>query len=191
VTAHTRTSAHFVESPSASISSFPHVEMPTSTRELHPPITPTILLITELFLVDNQAPRTTEHSRTASLGATQTSRASSRHGRSGATTSRANSLHGKGHRSSASLGFGSIFGRGSRPGSPVHDEGHPENLQSNGSERGREKSCTKRICLFSHNSLGRKGEAVRLEEEHKEVGDGWQEYRKGLSVSYGKVRLSP
>ena len=44
VTAHTRTSAHFVESPSASISLFPHVEMPASARELHPPTTPTILL---------------------------------------------------------------------------------------------------------------------------------------------------
>jgi hypothetical protein len=44
VTSHTRTSAHFVESPSASISSFPHVEMPAPARELHPPITPTILL---------------------------------------------------------------------------------------------------------------------------------------------------
>ena len=44
VTAHTRTSAHFVESPSALISSFPHVETPASARELHPPITPTILL---------------------------------------------------------------------------------------------------------------------------------------------------
>lgn len=136
-------------------------------------------------------PRTTEHSRTASLGETQTSRASSRHGRSAATTSRANSLHGKGHRSSASLGFGSIFGRGSRPGSPGHDEGHAENLQSNGSERGREKSCTKRISLFSHNSIGRKGEALRLEEEHKEVGDGWQEYRKGLSVSFGRSACRP
>lgn len=44
VTAHTRTSAHFVESPSASISSFPHVETPASAREFHPPITPTTLL---------------------------------------------------------------------------------------------------------------------------------------------------
>lgn len=142
-------------------------------------------------MVDNLAPRTTEHSRTASLGETQTSRASSRHGRSTAATSRANSLHGKGHRSSASLGFGSIFGRGSRPGSPVHDEGHPENVQSNGSERGREKSCTKRISLFPHNSLGRRGEALRLEEEHREAGDGWQEFRKGLSVSFGRSPRRP
>lgn len=41
---HTPTSAHFVESPSASISSYPPVETPTSARELHPPITPSILL---------------------------------------------------------------------------------------------------------------------------------------------------
>jgi hypothetical protein len=41
VIAHTPTSAHFVESPSASIS---HVEAPASARELYPPITPTILL---------------------------------------------------------------------------------------------------------------------------------------------------
>jgi hypothetical protein len=44
VIAHTPTSAHFVESPSTSISSFPHVETPASAREVHPPITPTILL---------------------------------------------------------------------------------------------------------------------------------------------------
>ena len=69
----------------------------------------------------------------------------------------------------------------------MHDEVHPENLQSKGSERGREKSCTKLISLFSHNSHRRKGEALRLEEEHKEVGDGWQEFRKGLSVSFGRT----
>jgi hypothetical protein len=44
VIAHAPTSAHFVESPSASISSFPHVETLGSARELHPPTTPTILL---------------------------------------------------------------------------------------------------------------------------------------------------
>ncbi|KAI0282359.1 hypothetical protein BGY98DRAFT_1094397 [Russula aff. rugulosa BPL654] len=158
VIAHTPTSAHFAESPTPR---FRH----STCGNLAPAY--------------NQAPRTTEHSRTASLGETQTSRPSSRHGQSAASTSRANSLHGKGHRSSGSLGFGSIFGRGSRPASPVHDEGHPENLHSNGSERGREKSSTKRISLFPHNTLGKKGEAPRLEEEHKEVGDGWQEFRKG------------
>lgn len=61
----------------------------------------------------------------------------------------------------------------------MHDEGHAEGLQSNGSERGREKS-TKRHSLFSHGAHGKKGEAVRVEEEHKEIGDGWQEFRKGL-----------
>lgn len=142
-------------------------------------------------MVDHQAPRITDHSRTASLGGAQTSRASSLHGRSAAATSRTNSLHGKGHRSTGSLGFGSIFGRGSRPDSPVHDDGHPENLQSNGSERGREKSCTKRISLFPHNNHGRKGETLRLEEEHKEVGDGWQEFRKGPSVSFGRCPCRP
>lgn len=44
VIAHTPTSAHFAESPSASISSLPHVETLASARELHPPTTPTILL---------------------------------------------------------------------------------------------------------------------------------------------------
>jgi hypothetical protein len=39
VSAHTPTSAHFVESPFTSISSFPEVETPASARELHPPIT--------------------------------------------------------------------------------------------------------------------------------------------------------
>ena len=138
-------------------------------------------------MVDNQALRTTGHSRAVSIGEMQTSRASSHHGRSAAegAPSRADSLHGKGHRSTGSLGFGSIFGRGSRPGSPVHDEGHSEGPQSNGNERGREKSCSKRISLFPHHALGRKGEAPRLEEEHKEAGDGWQEFRKGLCPSEG------
>ena len=67
----------------------------------------------------------------------------------------------------------------------MHDEGHPEGLQSNGSERGREKSSSKRISLFPHNSHGKKGEAVRVDEEHKEVGDGWQEFRKGPFFSEG------
>jgi len=155
VIARTPTSAHFVESPSAS-TSFPPVETPASAH--------------------NQALRIVGHSRAASLGESQKSRASSRHGRS---ASGAVSLHNHGHRSHSSLSLGSIFGRGSRPNSPVQDEGHPEGLHSNGSERGREKSCTKRISLFQHHSRGKKGEAVRQEEEHKEVGDGWQEFRKG------------
>lgn len=44
VIAHTPTSAHFAESPTASISSFPHVETLTPACELHPPTTPTTLL---------------------------------------------------------------------------------------------------------------------------------------------------
>jgi hypothetical protein len=43
VIAHTPTSTQFVESPSTSISSFPHVETPASARKLRPPITPTML----------------------------------------------------------------------------------------------------------------------------------------------------
>jgi hypothetical protein len=34
------------------------------------------------------------------------------------------------------------------------------------------------------------GEALGLEEEHKEVGDGWQEFRKGLSPSEGRHRFT-
>jgi len=105
-------------------------------------------------------------------------RALNQQGRS-ATASPAFDGHpSKGHRSHASLGLGSIFGRGSRPSSPVHDESRPESPQSNGRDRGREKSSVKRP-LFPHNALGRVGEALAREEEHKEVGDGWQEFRKG------------
>ncbi|KAH9998367.1 hypothetical protein BJV77DRAFT_749916 [Russula vinacea] len=152
VIARTPTSAHFVESPSAS-TSFPPVETPASAH--------------------NQAVGTFGHSRVASFGESQKP---SRHKRNASGTE---SLHNAGHRSHSSLSsISSIFGRGSRPSSPVHDEGHPEGLQSNGSERGREKS-TKRISLFHHHPHGKKGEALRQEEEHKEVGDGWREFRKG------------
>jgi hypothetical protein len=65
----------------------------------------------------------------------------------------------------------------------VHDEGRPESPQSNGRERGREKSTGKRHPLFPHHALGRMGEALGLEEDHKEVGDGWQEFKKGASPS--------
>ncbi len=64
----------------------------------------------------------------------------------------------------------------------MHDEGHSESLQSNGGEQGREKSYSKCISLFPHNALGKKGEALQPKDEHKEIGDGWQEFRKGLSV---------
>ncbi len=105
-----------------------------------------------------------------SLGETQMSCTASCHGWSSATPSRADSLHGKGHWPSASLGIGSIFGWGSCPGSPVHDEGHSESLQSNGGEQGREKSYSKCISLFPHNALGKKGEALQPKDEHKEIG---------------------
>jgi hypothetical protein len=72
----------------------------------------------------------------------------------------------------------------------VHDEGHAESLHSVGSERGGEESCTKRISLLLHHSHGRKGEAPRREEEHKEFGDGWQEFRKGLSLKGSPFLLS-
>ena len=65
----------------------------------------------------------------------------------------------------------------------MHEESRPESPQSNGNgrERGREKSCSKRHFLFPH----KVGEALGLEEEHKEVGDGWHEFRKGLSLFLG------
>lgn len=121
-----------------------------------------------------------------SIGQPQSlSRSSSRHERSVVASPGPDSLGAKVHRSRshASLNFGSIFGRGSRPASPVHDEGRPESPQSNGRERGREKGSGKRPSLFPHNALGRMGEALGLEEEHKEVGDGWQEFKKGVSPS--------
>ncbi len=61
----------------------------------------------------------------------------------------------------------------------MHDESRSESPQPTGRERGREKNSTKRHSFFSHHALGRKSEAFGLEEEHKEVGDGWQEFRKG------------
>ena len=134
-------------------------------------------------MIDNQAVGTLGHSRAASLGETQKS---SRHKRS---ASGGEGLHNAGHRSHSSLSLSSIFGRGSRPSSPVHDEGNPEGLHSNGSERGREKS-TKRISLFHHHPHGKKVEALRQEEEHKEVGDGWREFRKGLSFERSPLSFS-
>jgi hypothetical protein len=85
----------------------------------------------------------------------------------------------KTHRSHASLSLGAIFGRGSQPDSPVHDETRSESPQPTCRERGREKHSSKRHSFFSHHALGKVGEALGLEEEHKEVGDGWQEFRKG------------
>lgn len=85
----------------------------------------------------------------------------------------------KSHRSHPSLSFGSIFGRGSQPDSPVHDETRSESPQPTCRERGREKHNSKRHSFFSHHALGKVSEALGLEEEHKEAGDGWQEFRKG------------
>ena len=133
-------------------------------------------------MTDIQARRSIGHSPASNLGESQSlSRSSSRHERSVVASSALDSTGGKSHRSHTSLNFGFIFGRGSRPGSPVHDEGRPESPHSNGRERGREKSIGKRHSLFPHNALGRMGEALGLEEEHKEVGDGWQEFKKGVS----------
>ena len=135
-------------------------------------------------MTDIQARRSIghSHSRTSTLGESQSlSRSSSRH-EQGVVASPGSDSHGaKVHRSHTSLNFGSIFGRGSRSSSPVHDEGRPESPQSNGRERGREKSIGKRHPLFPHHALGRVGEALGLEEDHKEVGDGWQEFKKGVS----------
>ena len=136
-------------------------------------------------LTDIQAHGGLGHSRAASLGQVQTlSRPSSRQGRS-ATASPAPDTHPvKSHRSHTSLNLGSIFGRGSRPASPVHEEARPESPQFNNvREHGRDNSVTKRHALFPHHALGRMGEVLGLEEEHKEAGDGWQEFRKGPSFS--------
>ncbi|KAI0306930.1 hypothetical protein B0F90DRAFT_1683622 [Multifurca ochricompacta] len=161
---HTPTSSHFVRSPITSpSSSFPPVETPAPAHI--------------------QAHRSLGHSRAASLGETQTlSRSSSRRSRNAVASPGSETPPTKSHRSHAPLSLGSIFGRGSHPESPVHDEGHPESPQSNGRERGREKNSTKRHSFFPHYALGRMG-ALGLEDEHKEVGDGWQEFRKGPSLS--------
>ncbi|KAH8988637.1 hypothetical protein EDB92DRAFT_1800510 [Lactarius akahatsu] len=153
---HTPTSSHFASSPASSSSSSLAVETPAAAHI--PPH------------------RGLEHSRTASLGENQTlSRSSSRRSRN--TPTGTETQNGKSHRSHASLSFGSIFGRSSQPDSPV--ENRSESPQPTGRERGREKNNTKRHSFFSHHALGRVGEAFGLEEEHKEVGDGWQEFRKG------------
>jgi len=135
-------------------------------------------------MTDVQARRSIGHSRASNLGEPQSlSRSSSRHERGVVASPGPDSVGAKSHRPHTSLNFGSIFGRGSRPSSPVHDEGRPESPPSNGRERGREKGTGKRHSLFPHNALCRMGEALGLEEEHKEVGDGWQEFKKGGSPS--------
>ena len=59
----------------------------------------------------------------------------------------------------------------------MHDEFRPESPQSTGRERCREKNSSKRHYLFFHK--GKVCEASELEEDHKEEGDGWREFRKG------------
>ena len=141
-------------------------------------------------MTDVQARRSIGHSRASNLGESQSlSRSSSRHERGAVASPGPDSLGAKIHRSHTSLNFGSIFGRGSRPSSPVHDEGRSESPPSNGRERGREKSIGKRHSLFPHNALGRMGEALGLEEEHKGAGDGWQEFKKGGSPSECRYSL--
>ncbi|KAI9454606.1 hypothetical protein F5148DRAFT_423904 [Russula earlei] len=154
VTTQTPTLVQFVDSPSASVSSFPPVGTP-SPAHIH-------------------ARRNLAHSRAASLGDTQTPRSSNHPGRSTIASPAPDCSTGKGHRSHPSLSLGSIFGRGSHPSSPVHEEGRPQSPQSAGRERGREKGSVKRHPLLPSHALGRVGE-----EERKEVGDGWQEFRKG------------
>ena len=181
VTAHTPTSAHFVVSPTSSSSSSP-IETPALARtQSQPPPLDTPPLSLKLFVTDTQPHRILEHSRTASLGEIPTPpRSSSR--RSTPTPPGAETPTGKTHRSHhSSLSLSSIFGRGSHPDSPVHDEVRSESPQP----RGREKNGTKRHSFFSHHALGKVSEAFGLEEEHKEVGDGWQEFRKGLWLISG------
>jgi hypothetical protein len=168
---------HFCLSPTSSSSS--SVETPASARTRSPPLLHAPPLSLKQFLTVTQPHRVLEHSHTASLGESPTlSRSSSRRGSNTPTSPGAETSTGKSHRSHPSLSFGSIFGfgRGSQPDSPVHDESRSESPQPTGRDCGREKNSTKRHSFFSHHALGR----VSLEEEHKEVGDGWQEFRKGL-----------
>lgn len=160
--AHTPTSSHIVPSPASSSSSIPIVETPAPAHI--------------------QPHRVLDHSRAVGLGdsrITTPSHSPSRRGRNSPTAPGAVTPAGKSHRSHASLSFGSIFGRSSQPDSPVYDESRPESPQPLGRERGREKNGTKRHSFFPHHALGRVSEAFGLEEEHKGVGDGWQEFRKG------------
>jgi hypothetical protein len=124
-------------------------------------------------LIDTEAYSVLEDSHVANIGETETlSRSSSD---SGTASPAPDGPAVKGHRSQTSRSLYSIFGRGSsHPDSPAHGEARPESPSTGGKERVREKNGKKRH-FFSH----RKGEALALEEEHKEFGDGWQEFRKG------------
>ena len=125
-------------------------------------------------MIDTGAHSILEDSHVANIGETETlSRSSSA---SGPASPAPDGPAVEGHHSQTSRSLCLIFGRGSsRPDSPAHGEGRPESPSVGGKERVREKSGKKRHFFFSH----RKGEAVALEEEHKEFGDGWQEFRKG------------
>ncbi|KAH9062207.1 hypothetical protein EDB87DRAFT_1559472 [Lactarius vividus] len=174
---HTPTSSHFASSLSSSSSSSPTVETPAAARTHSPSPTASSFLIAELVVcLDIPPHRGLEHSHAVNLEEGQTpSRSSSRRSRN--TPTGTEIPNGKSHRSHGSLSLGSIFGRSSQPDSPV--ESRSESPQPIGRERGREKNNSKRHSFFSHHALNRVGEAFGLEEEHKEVGDGWQEFRKG------------
>lgn len=167
--------------PSPLSSSFP-----STTEENGTALVPSPTSSSASSLIETPAPaltqphRVLDHSRTASLGESPTpSRTSSYRSRNTPTPPGAETPTMKTHRSHASLSLGAIFGRGSQPDSPVHDETRSESPQPTCRERGREKHSSKRHSFFSHHALGKVGEALGLEEEHKEVGDGWQEFRKG------------
>ncbi|KAI0248701.1 hypothetical protein BJV78DRAFT_1233666 [Lactifluus subvellereus] len=157
VATHTPTSSHVVQSHVVSTSLFPPAKAPNS-----------------------QAHGNSEDSRAATVGDTDTvSRSSSHRYASGAASPTSESPVGK-HNRLPTLSLGSLFGRSSlHPDSPVHDEGRPESPQANGRERVRDKNGTKRHNFLPHYSRGRMGEALGPEEEHKESGEGWKEFRKG------------
>jgi hypothetical protein len=167
------TSSRFVLSPTSSPSSS-SIETPAPSCTYRHIDAPPLSM--KPFFTDTQPRRVLEHSRTASLGDVPAqSRSSSR--RNTPTPPGTQTPTGKSHRSHASLSLGSIFGRGSQPGSPVHDEFRLESPQPTGRERCREKNSSKRHYLFFHK--GKVCEASELEEDHKEEGDGWREFRKG------------
>jgi hypothetical protein len=75
----------------------------------------------------------------------------------------------------------------------VHDDGRPECAKASGKVRVREKNGSKRYFILPHHALGRIVEALGLEEEHKEFGDGWREFRKGslLQCEAAEVMVPP
>ncbi|KAI0265134.1 hypothetical protein BC834DRAFT_196013 [Gloeopeniophorella convolvens] len=160
----TPTSTQFVQSPTASSSSSSFPPAP-----VEPPA-----------LVHIQSHELPTHARTASLGepAQPLSRSSSRRARAngGGDSPTGNGV--KGHRPHLSLG--SIFGRAhaAGPESPAGAPHEPDGRPESPGPRGRDKAGSKRHSFLPHYMLGRTGEAGG-EDEHREVGDGWQEFRKG------------